>query len=120
MTEDPPASRRVPKRWLNVLELVLDEGIEREGGIELEADDLRVEVPLAFDEDADSAEWGFDGSVTIETKGTRGTLAEWYHLHRESLPHPDGERRRRRDSERGESGSDDETVPTDGVDDSRA
>ncbi|WP_435064272.1 hypothetical protein [Halobaculum sp. EA56] len=90
MDDDTTASRRVPERWLNLLELVIDEGIEREGGVSLSAEDLRVEVPLAFGEDADRAEWRFDGSVTVETEGTRGTLAEWYHLHRESLPDPHG------------------------------
>lgn len=91
MNDDTRASRRVPERWLDVLELAIDEGIEREGGVTLSADDLRVEVPLAFGDDADRAEWGFDGSVTVETDGTRGTLAEWYHLHRESLPDPHGD-----------------------------
>ncbi|QZP39584.1 hypothetical protein [Halobaculum magnesiiphilum] len=91
MSDDTRTSRRVPKRWLDVLELAIDEGIEREGGVTLSAEDLRVEVPLAFGDDADRAEWGFDGSVTVETDGTRGTLAEWYHLHRESLPDPHGD-----------------------------
>ncbi|MFC7098884.1 hypothetical protein [Halobaculum marinum] len=90
MTDDTTDTRRVPERWLNLLELVIDEGIEREGGIRLAAEELRVDVPLAFGDDAERAEWGFDGSVTVETKGTRGTLAEWYHLHRESLPDPHG------------------------------
>ncbi|QZX99261.1 hypothetical protein [Halobaculum rubrum] len=89
MNDDTPRSRRVPEQWLTLLEQMIDEGIEREGGIKLSAEDLRVEVPLAFGEDADRAEWGFDGSVTVETKGTRGTLAEWFHLHHESLPTPD-------------------------------
>jgi hypothetical protein len=88
MEQNSRSSQRVPERWLDVLELVIDEGIEREGGVTLSADDLRVEVPLAFGDDADRAKWGFDGSVTVETNGTRGTLAEWYHLHRESLPDP--------------------------------
>jgi len=88
MRDDAQHSRRVPERWLSVLELVLDEGIERDGGVELSADDLRIDVPLSFGDGASRAEWGFDGSVTVETEGTRGTLAEWYHLHRESLPTP--------------------------------
>ena len=93
MSDDTADTGRVPERWLELLELVIDEGIEREGGIELSAEDLRVEVPLAFGDDAERAEWGFDGSVTVETEGTRGTLAEWYHLHRESLPDPHGDGR---------------------------
>lgn len=95
MVDDSTSSRRVPEQWLNVLELVIDEAIEREGGIRLDTDDLRVEVPLEFGDDAERAEWGFDGSVTVETKGTRGTLAEWYHLHHESLPDPDKSETRR-------------------------
>lgn len=90
MADDAADARRVPEGWLNILELVLDEAIEREGGIRLDTEDLRVDVPLEFGDDADRAEWGFDGSVTVETEGTRGTLAEWYHLHRESLPDPHG------------------------------
>ena len=88
MDEVADDSRRVPARWLNLLELVLDEGIERDGGIELSAEELQVDVPLSFGEGGTTAEWGLDGSVTVETEGTRGTLAEWYHLHRESLPSP--------------------------------
>ncbi|WP_277556032.1 hypothetical protein [Halobaculum limi] len=90
MVDDAADARRVPEGWLNMLELVIDEAIEREGGIRLDTEDLRVDVPLEFGDDAERAEWGFDGSVTVETEGTRGTLAEWYHLHRESLPDPHG------------------------------
>lgn len=89
MSDDTLGSRRVPEEWLTLLEQMIDEGIEREGGIKLSAENLRVDVPLAFGEDADRAEWGFDGSVTVETKGTRGSLAEWFHLHHESLPAPE-------------------------------
>lgn len=88
MDQDTLGSRRVPDEWITLLEQMIDESIEREGGIQLTAEDLRVDVPLAFGEGADRAEWGFDGSVTVETKGTRGSLAEWYHLHHESLPAP--------------------------------
>lgn len=100
MRDRPGGSRRLPQQWLDVLEVVLDEAIEREGGIRLAADDLRVEIPLSFDEGADRAEWGFDGAVTVETDGTRGTLAEWYHLHHESLPDPDERRGRAKRGDR--------------------
>ncbi|WP_201289507.1 hypothetical protein [Halobaculum saliterrae] len=102
MDHDTLESRRVPEEWITLLEQMIDESIEREGGIQLSAEDLQVDVPLAFGEDADRAEWGFDGSVTVETKGTRGSLAEWFHLHHESLPAP-GENGLRRPSDTGDS-----------------
>ena len=104
MSDDTLGSRRVPEQWITLVEQMIDEGIEREGGMKLTAENLRMDVPLAFGEDADRAEWGFDGSVTVETKGTRGTLAEWFHLHHESLPAPE------------EEGVDGSTIPEDSDD----
>jgi hypothetical protein len=74
--------------WLDVADELIDESVDREESVTLTAEDLTVEVPVAFGEDADRAEWGFDGGLTVTVEGMRGSLAEWMHLfraaHRES------------------------------------
>jgi hypothetical protein len=66
--------------WFDVADEMLDESVEREASVTLEAEDLTVDVPLAFGETADRARWGFDGQVTVTVDGMRGSFAEWVHL----------------------------------------
>ena len=80
--------------WLGTLDELLDESVDREAEIRLRADDLTVEVPVAFDEDAARAEWGFDGNLTVEVDGIRASLAEWFRLHEETPPEPGADRDR--------------------------
>ncbi|MFB6206084.1 MAG: hypothetical protein ABEJ05_06115 [Haloglomus sp.] len=75
-----------PQTWMDSIDEVLDEAVTRDEGLELTAEDLRVEVPLRFGEDASRAEWGFDGSVRIDVEGERGPLAEWLRLWESQLP----------------------------------
>lgn len=90
-------ARRVDDRregageWLATLDELLDEGVEREDQIRLSADDLSVEVPLTFGEDAPHAEWRFDGDLTVKINGVRASLAEWFHIHGEEPRLPDAE-----------------------------
>ena len=77
-------SSRGDTTWLDLADELLDEGVDREESVTLDAEDLTVEVPLAFGEDAERAEWGFDGEVTVTVEGMRGSLAEWMHLFNEA------------------------------------
>jgi hypothetical protein len=63
--------------WLDVFDDVLDEVVDDGETVEAEFDDLRVEIPIRYGADADRAEWGFDGAVTVHVEGLRGPLAEW-------------------------------------------
>jgi selenophosphate synthetase-related protein len=72
---DPPG-----RTWLDVVEQVLDEEIDREEAIRLVADDFEVDVPLSYGDDAERATWRFDGSVTVTIDGMRGPLADWLKL----------------------------------------
>lgn len=66
-----------PPSWVDVFDDVIDETVEHDAAIELTAEDLAVEVPTRFGEDAPRAEWRFDGSVTVSVQGASGPLAEW-------------------------------------------
>lgn len=87
----PEGTADRPRTWMDSLDEVLDEAVTRDEGLELTAEDLRVQIPLRFGEDAPCAEWGFDGSVRIDVEGERGPLAEWVRLWGSQLPQ-EGER----------------------------
>jgi selenophosphate synthetase-related protein len=72
---DPPG-----RTWLDVVEQVLDEEIDREEAIRLTAEDFAVDVPLSYGDDAERATWRFNGSVTVTVDGMRGPLADWLKL----------------------------------------
>jgi hypothetical protein len=72
---DPPG-----RTWLDVVEQVLDEEIDREEAVRLVADDLTVDVPLSYGDDPERARWRFNGSVTVTVDGMRGPLADWLKL----------------------------------------
>lgn len=63
--------------WLEVLDDLLDEEIDRDEALELTAEDLEVDVPLRFGEDSPHAKWGFDGTVRVSVEGPSGPLADW-------------------------------------------
>lgn len=63
--------------WIETLERVIDEGVERDEAVELTADRLEVDVPLRFDTDAERARWRFDGTVRVSADGASGPLADW-------------------------------------------
>lgn len=63
--------------WLEFLDDLLDEEIDREEALELTAEDLEVDVPLRFGEDSPHASWGFDGTVRVSVEGPSGPLADW-------------------------------------------
>lgn len=65
------------KSWLEVLDDLLDEEVDRDEAIELTAEDLEVDVPLRFGEDSPHAKWAFDGTVRVSVEGPSGPLADW-------------------------------------------
>ncbi|WP_123536513.1 hypothetical protein [Halosimplex salinum] len=70
--------------WLDVADELIDESVDREESVTLNAEDLTVDVPLSFGEEAQRAQWQFDGKVTVTVEGMRGSIAEWMHLFREA------------------------------------
>ena len=84
---DPPG-----RTWLDVVEQVLDEEIDREEAIRLTADDLSVDVPLSYGEDSERATWRFNGTVTVTIDGMRGPLADWLKLWLSESPDVDDDR----------------------------
>jgi hypothetical protein len=85
-TLDPPG-----RTWLDVVEEVLDEEIDRDEAIQLVADDLAVDVPLTYGEDPERATWRFNGRVTVTVDGMRGPLADWLKLWLSETPGRDAD-----------------------------
>ncbi|MFB6126632.1 MAG: hypothetical protein ABEJ79_04960 [Halolamina sp.] len=72
-----------PDRWVDAAEQLLAEEMASEDGIELTADGLAVDVPMAFGDDAPTASWTFDGSLRVRVEGHTGPLYEWVRLWRD-------------------------------------
>jgi len=67
--------------WFEFADELIDEGVDREESVTLQAEELTVDVPLSFEDD-DFARWQFDGQVTVTVDGMRRPLAEWDHVFR--------------------------------------
>jgi hypothetical protein len=63
--------------WMEAVEEVLDAQMEDPEDLEAAFDDLEVDVPIRFGEEAPYGRWGLDGTVRISVDGMRGGLAEW-------------------------------------------
>ena len=68
------------RTWLDVVERVLDQEIDREEAIRLTADEFEVDVPLSYGDDVERATWRFNGTGTVTVDGMRGPLADWLKL----------------------------------------
>ncbi|SFR63592.1 hypothetical protein [Halogeometricum limi] len=66
--------------WMRIVDKLLDEEVDRTEEIQLTAEDLSVDVPLSWGEDAQRATWKFNGNVTVHVEGMRGPLADWLKL----------------------------------------
>ncbi|PSP84758.1 hypothetical protein BRC83_04775 [Halobacteriales archaeon QS_1_68_17] len=69
-----------PETWLDAIDEMLDEGVDSDEAVTLTAEELTVDVPMAFGADAPRATWRFDGSVTVSVDGMRRPLAGWLRL----------------------------------------
>lgn len=67
----------------SLVDELLEEELASDERVELTMEDVSVDVPLAFGDDAPTAEWGLDGTVRVETEGEAGALREWLQLWRE-------------------------------------
>lgn len=65
--------------WMDAIEEVIDASIDEEADIEATFEDLTVDVPLRYGDDAERARWGLDGTVRVSVDGMRGHVAEWLH-----------------------------------------
>ena len=79
-SESPAARAEPPAQlytWMDAIEEVIDASIDEEADIEATFEDLTVDVPLSYGDDAERARWGFDGTVRVSVDGMRGHVAEW-------------------------------------------
>lgn len=63
--------------WMDAVEEVIDASIDEEADIEATFEEMSVDVPLSYGDDAERARWGFDGTVRVSIDGMRGHVAEW-------------------------------------------
>lgn len=83
------AAKEREESWLELLDDLIDEEIDRDEAIELTAEDLQVDVPIRFGSDSPHATWGFDGTVRISVEGASGPLADWLRFwYKRSDPSP--------------------------------
>jgi len=67
----------------SLVDELLEEELASDERVELALEDVDVDVPLAFGDDAPTAAWHVDGTVRVETEGEAGALREWLRLWRE-------------------------------------
>lgn len=78
--ESPPPRTDLPAQqytWMDAIEEVIDASIDEEADLEATFEDMTVDVPLSYGDDAERAQWGFDGTVRVSIDGMRGNVAEW-------------------------------------------
>jgi hypothetical protein len=90
--------------WLDAADEVLDAAVEEESVVELTAEELEVEVPLRFGDDAPVARWRVDGAVSVHVDGVRRPLAEWLRMWGEEVQAHDGQSADEGEVDRGVSG----------------
>ncbi|MDS0220858.1 hypothetical protein NDI54_05755 [Haloarcula sp. S1AR25-5A] len=69
-----------PEQLRLAVERLLDETVDRDEALHIDADDVAISVPMRFGSDAPQATWRFDGDVTVSVDGIRGPLREWVDL----------------------------------------
>ena len=78
--DQPTRRRESEESWMRIVDKLLDEEVESSEELRVTVDDLEVDVPLSFGEDAQRATWRFDGTVNVSVDGRRGPLSNWLAL----------------------------------------
>lgn len=71
---DPPPA---VDNWLELIDYLTGELAANDESIECELEDVRLDVPMRMEPDAETARWKFDGGVTIRLGEVQVPLEEW-------------------------------------------
>lgn len=77
---DTPEPATVPPEvddWLDLIDYLTSEAAERNQALECELEDVSVDVPMRMSPDAETANWRFDGGLTMSVGEVRVPLRDW-------------------------------------------
>ena len=63
--------------WLDLIDYLTSEAAERNQALECELEEVSVDVPMRMSPDAPTANWRFDGGVTMSVGEVRVPLRDW-------------------------------------------
>jgi hypothetical protein len=63
--------------WLDLIDYLTSEAAERNQALECELENVSVDVPMRMSADAETANWRFDGGVTMSVGEVRVPLRDW-------------------------------------------
>ena len=63
--------------WLDLIDYLTSEAAERNQALECELEEVSVDVPMSMQRDAKTANWRFDGGVTMSVGEVRVPLRDW-------------------------------------------
>jgi len=63
--------------WLDLIDYITGEAAARNQALECELEEVSVDVPMSMHEDAKTANWRFDGGLTMSVGEVRIPLRDW-------------------------------------------
>ncbi len=83
-TADAPDTASEPARspsdvddWLTLIDYLTGEFADNDRALECELEDVSVEVPMRMSPDAETANWRFDGGLTMSVGEVSVPLRDW-------------------------------------------
>lgn len=63
--------------WLDLIDYLTSEAADRNQALECELENVSVDVPMRMSSDARTANWRFDGGLTMSVGEVRVPLRDW-------------------------------------------
>jgi hypothetical protein len=63
--------------WLDLIDYLTGEFADNDRALECELENMSVDVPMRMTSDAETANWRFDGGVTMSVGEVRVPLRDW-------------------------------------------
>jgi len=76
-TSEPATDSSEVDDWLDLIDYLTSEAAERNQALECELEEVSVDVPMRMSPDARTANWRFDGGVTMSVGEVRVPLRDW-------------------------------------------
>ena len=74
---DPAGSPSDVDDWLTLIDYLTGEFADNDQALECELEDVSVDVPMRMSSDAETANWRFDGGVTMSVGEVSVPLRDW-------------------------------------------
>ena len=76
-TSEPATDPSEVDDWLDLIDYLTGEAAARNQALECELEEVSVDVPMSMREDAKTANWRFDGGLTMSVGEVRIPLRDW-------------------------------------------